>query len=357
MVDRRTVEVYEARAAEWERARRPHLDDAAAFATRLGPGDRPVLDLGCGPGWTLPALPAPRIGLDAAAAFTRRVAEHDPIAGVVRADLARLPFRRGSIGAAWADRSLVHLPRGAVPLALWDLHRCLRVAAPLFVRVFAGDEEFAEYPGDDFSGRRFSAWPLPLLEAVVEGAGFVDVAITPDDGATDGAVTIRATRGFTLADTVGPGMRMLCVGLNPSVYAATLGVGFGRPGNRFWPAALAAGVLSVDRDPSHALAHHGVGMTDLVKRATRRADELGTDEFRRGLERIETICRWLRPGAVCIVGLAGWRAAVDRRAVAGWQERTVGGCPTYVMPNPSGLNAHDTVESLAAHLRAASVGP
>lgn len=351
MVDPATVAVYEARAADWMRERAPILEDAVEFAAALTPDDRPVLDLGCGPGWTLPTLPGPKIGLDAARAFIRQVGSFDPTALAIQADLAHLPLRRGSIGAGWADRSLVHLPRHEVPLALWQLHRALRLHAPVAIRLFVGEEEFAEIPDDPFAGRRFSYWNRDLLHAVMVGAGFVDVSVRKDGSGNRAAYFVRARRGATLADTVGGGMRLLCVGLNPSVYAAEVGVGFARPGNRFWPAALAAGVVSTDRDPRHALVVDGVGMTDLVKRATPRADALHPDEYREGLARVETLCAWLQPRAVCFVGLAGWRAAADRRAVAGWQDREVGGCPTYVMPNPSGVNAHDTVESLAEHLR------
>jgi TDG/mug DNA glycosylase family protein len=98
---------------------------------------------------------------------------------------------------------------------------------------------------------------------------------------------------------------------------------------------------------------HGVGFTDLVKRATVSAAELSTSEYRDGWTRVERLVEWLQPGAVCFVGLAGYRAAVHKTAVAGWQDRTVGGRRAYVMPNPSGLNAHATVDVLAAHLREA----
>jgi TDG/mug DNA glycosylase family protein len=152
-------------------------------------------------------------------------------------------------------------------------------------------------------------------------------------------------------------MRMLVCGLNPSLHSADLGVGFGRAGNRFWPAALAAGVVSVDRDARHALEHHGIGMTDLVKRATPRADELAAHEYRDGLARVERLCAWLRPASVCMVGLSGWRVAVDRTATAGWQERDLGGSPVYVMPSTSGLNAHSQLPDLTGHLRTAAAGP
>jgi TDG/mug DNA glycosylase family protein len=129
-------------------------------------------------------------------------------------------------------------------------------------------------------------------------------------------------------------------------------VGFARPGNRFWPAATAAGLVTRTHDPVHALRVDGVGMTDLVKRATPRADELTRDEFVHGAGRVERLVEWLRPRAVCFVGLSGYRAAVDRRAATGWQPEPFGGRPAYVMPNPSGVNAHATPAVLTEHLRA-----
>jgi TDG/mug DNA glycosylase family protein len=186
------------------------------------------------------------------------------------------------------------------------------------------------------------------------GAGFVIVDRTDDGGTRNEWIHVLARRERTLPDTVGPGMSLLVCGLNPSVYSADIGVGFARPGNRYWPAALAAGLVTRDRDPRHALLAHGVGMTDLVKRATARADELTRDEYRAGAERVERLVRWLEPGAVCFVGLAGWRAAIDRRAKAGLQPEPFGGRPAYVMPSTSGLNARVPPAELAEHLRAAA---
>ncbi len=91
-------------------------------------------------------------------------------------------------------------------------------------------------------------------------------------------------------------------------------------------------------------------MTDLVKRPTRRADELTTEEYAHGLRRVEHLVGWLQPRVVCFIGLAGWRSAVDSKAVAGLQERTLGGRPVYLMGSTSGLNAHATPTSLAEHL-------
>ncbi|MEL6983048.1 MAG: mismatch-specific DNA-glycosylase, partial [Actinomycetota bacterium] len=168
-------------------------------------------------------------------------------------------------------------------------------------------------------------------------------------------IGFRLRRAVTLADTIGGDMRLLICGLNPSPYSAEVGVGFGRPGNRFWPAARASGLVSVAaHDPTAALTVDRVGMTDLVKRPTRRADELSPNEYATGLARVERLVAWLRPRAICFVGLAGWRAAVDRKAVAGPQDATVGDRPVYLMPSTSGLNAHATLDSLAEHLRAAA---
>ena len=161
----------------------------------------------------------------------------------------------------------------------------------------------------------------------------------------------------TLADSVSADMRLLMVGLNPSPASADSGVPFHRPGNRFWPAMLQAGLATIDRDPDHLLEHHHIGMTDIVKRTTRRADEVSAAEFRSGMDRLAKLVEWLAPEAVCFVGLAGWRAAIDRKAGRGWQQQNLGRRPVYVMPSTSGLNAHDTVDTLEAHFRAADSGP
>ena len=204
-------------------------------------------------------------------------------------------------------------------------------------------------------GRRFWDWPRDRLLDVVHGAGFESASLAArerPEGVTE--LRVSARRGRTLADVVGPDMRLLLCGLNPSLYAADAGIGFARPGNRFWPAALAAGIVSRDRDTWHALRHHGVGFTDFVKRASVAAAELSDDELREGYERVERLCAWLRPQVVCFLGVTGWRSATgDRHATVGWQDRTIGGARVYVMHNPSGLNAHAQVPVLAEHLRTA----
>jgi TDG/mug DNA glycosylase family protein len=195
--------------------------------------------------------------------------------------------------------------------------------------------------------------PVPLA-ALVRGAGF-SVVDGPWEG-PDRLFAARIVRERTLADTVGPGMRLLVCGVNPSPYSADAGVGYARPGNRFWPAALAAGLVVADRDPVAALAT-GLGMTDFAKRATRTAAEVTRDEYEAGFARVCGLVEWLRPGAVCFIGLSGWRTVVDRLAVAGVQPGTVAGRPAYVMPSTSGLNARTPLVQLARHLAdAAALG-
>ena len=357
-MDRRTVEVYEANSAAWEAKRPPkasHLRNAKALGRRIPTGGVRV-DLGCGPGGFSAALGAPVVAVDAAREMLRRVSANAPGAWRVQADLESLPFRTASLAGAWASNSYVHVPRSRLPLALADLHRALAEDAPVELRLFCGECE-GVFPGDTFSGRFFALWDQELLLDVIGAAGFdVDTAQLVRGPGRDPALIVRAQRARSLADTVGADMRLLVCGLNPSLYAADRGIAFARPGNRFWPAARAAGLASRDRDPVHALRVHGLGLTDLVKRATRRADELRPAEFSAGLERVERLAAWLRPRALCFVGLQGWRTAVDRGARAGWQEHRVGDVPTYLMPSTSGLNAHARLEDLSAHLKRAARG-
>jgi TDG/mug DNA glycosylase family protein len=351
-VDHATVAAYEAGAEKWRDHRPPRFFDRLATLAALVPEGAVVADVGCGGGGHLPGLPRPVVALDAAAAMLELVPERAPDACRVRGDLEQLPFARGGLGAAWARGSYLHVPRARLPLALADLHRALAVGAPAHLTMVRGYPD-GPIPDDALPGRQFTCWEPDELTDVVVGAGFEVVRLEHDADET-GWVHALLRRGRTLPDTVGPAMRVLVCGLNPSVYSADAGTGFARPGNRFWPAALAAGLVTRDRDPRHALAHHGVGMTDLVKRATARADELSRDEYRTGAARVERLVDWLRPGAICFVGLGGYRAAVDRKAVAGVQREPFGGVPAYVMPNTSGLNARVPPSELAAHLRAAA---
>jgi double-stranded uracil-DNA glycosylase len=343
-IDPTTIDVYERAAGTYAANRPPRFTERAADLAASA-ADRPVLDAGCGTGAYLDSLGSQVVGLDASPAMLGLAASQGQ--PLVRADLSRLPFRPRSLGAAWARNSYLHVPHADLPLALAELHRALPVGARVSCSLITGpDDEVVT--DDDLPGRRFWRWSDAALIDVFTGAGFTDVSL---DGAQPRFVD--AVRARTLPDTVGPGMRLLVCGLNPSLHAADAGVGFVTPSNRFWRAAIEAGLVTRVRDPWHAVREHGVGMTDLVKRATRRADELSADEYAAGLDRVDRLCTRLQPGAVVSVGLAGWRAAVDRRAEVGVQDRTLGGRPVYVMPSTSGLNASSRYEDLVAHLRAA----
>ena len=339
--------MYEHRAREWAAKRTAaHRERARRLAGRALPG-LPVADLGCGPGHYLGDLGPAVVGLDAAAAMLSIAAAAG--APMVQGDLEALPLRDRSLGGAWASNSYLHVPRARLPLALARLHWALAVGAPLTLSTLAGEGD-GPWPGDDFPGRTYAYWRPDDLAAVLTGAGF-----EVDTVAVEGErVWADARRARTLPDTVAAGLRVLVCGLNPSVYAADAGYGFARPGNRFWPAAVAAGLVTRPRDPLGCALHDRVGFTDLVKRATPGAAELKAEEYRAGVERVRRLVRWLRPGLVLFVGLAGWRAAVDRAAVPGLQPDGFAGAPAYVMPSTSGLNAHASRPELAAHLAAAA---
>jgi double-stranded uracil-DNA glycosylase len=362
-MDRATVEIYERIAAVYDDRRPPRQSGLAEDFDQKVVAGGVRADLGCGPGRYTAFIGRPVIALDAARAMLELVPGKAPDALRVQADLAALPLRRAALAGAWANLSYQHVPRFQLPLALARLHDALVPGAPISVALFEGTGE-GPLDDDEFPGRTFVRWQADDLEPLFTAAGFEVEAI---DGGSGGGVSggrrpgmdalpvrVTATRARTLPDIVGPDMRLLICGLNPSLYAADAGVNFARPGNRFWPAALASGLVSHDRDPWHALAHHGIGFTDIVKTATPRADSLRADDYRRGLERLSWTVRLLRPGAVCFVGLAGVRAALDPRAVAGPREGGFAGAPAYVMPNTSGLNAHASPADFRRHLQAAA---
>lgn len=352
-MERATVDTYEARGAEWVAGRAPvRRHEAMAFGRQVPAGEVRV-DVGAGGGRYAADLGVPTVALDAARTMLDLLRPAAPDALAVQGDIEALPFRAASIGGAWSNMTHHHLPRVRLPSALADLHRALRVGALLDLQVVHGEHEGPDLPGDDIGGRFFAAWREPMLRDVIAGAGF-DVATSRVDEA-HGVVRVQATRARTLADTVGPGMRLLVCGLNPSVYSADRGVGYARPGNRFWKAIVAAGLVAPERalDPVAVLRHDAIGITDLVKRATVASAELTVEEYRAGAARVERLVRWLRPGAVAFVGLEGWRAAIDRRATAGVQPKPFGRRPAYVLPSTSGLNAHSRLDDLVAHFVAA----
>ena len=152
-----------------------------------------------------------------------------------------------------------------------------------------------------------------------------------------------AHAGGPLGPIVAPGLGVLFVGINPSLRSAEVGHHFARPGNRFWPTLHAAGftprLLRPDEDAQ--LPSYGVGVTNLAFRPTRTAAEISPQELRAGALELERTVRSNQPRLVAIVGLTAYRTAFARpRATMGLQPEQIGGRPLWVLPNPSGLNAH-----------------
>jgi TDG/mug DNA glycosylase family protein len=178
---------------------------------------------------------------------------------------------------------------------------------------------------------------------------------------------LQAYAGRTVPDLVGDDLRLLFVGINPGLVSAATGLHFARPGNRFYPALRLAGILPADvltpEEARPVLLERGVGITNIVARASARADELETPELLQGRQRLEAFVARHRPRVVAIAGITSYRIAFERRtARAGAQDETLGAARLWVVPNPSGLNAHETVDSLATAYREAAaaagvVGP
>ncbi len=168
---------------------------------------------------------------------------------------------------------------------------------------------------------------------------------------------LKSYEGASVPDLVGPGLKLLFVGINPGLWTAATQTHFAHPGNRFYPALRLAGI--VDREISRAdgmtdddrayLISRGIGNTNLVTRATVRADELSVAELRAGRLRLEAFVAKHRPAVVAIAGITAYRTAFGRpKAKLGEQPEAIGDARLWVVPNPSGLNAHATIASLAS---------
>jgi len=154
--------------------------------------------------------------------------------------------------------------------------------------------------------------------------------------------------------------RLLIVGINPGALSEEVDAPFAHPGNRFWPALEKAGITpyrvhasgGLSEKDLQILAQRGIGFTNLVARMTPKASDLTRDELVEGGERLERVVDKHRPAAVMFAGIGAYRDAFGRRkAVRGLQSETISGVPLWVVGNPSGLNAHETVETLAASYR------
>lgn len=175
---------------------------------------------------------------------------------------------------------------------------------------------------------------------------------------------LLAFQDRTVDDLVGEDCKLLFVGINPGLWTAATGAHFARPGNRFYPALARAGIVDHVIDASRGMSDadrtllldRGVGITNVVPRATATAAELTVDELREGGRRLRERVRAIGPRVVAVAGITAYRSAFGRRdAVPGRQDETWDGAQLWVVPNPSGLNAHETVDTLAAAYRRAAV--
>lgn len=161
---------------------------------------------------------------------------------------------------------------------------------------------------------------------------------------------IRQAAGKTVADVIAPDLRVLFVGINPGLYTAAIGHHFGRPGNRFWPVLYRAGFTHRLLSPfeERELLQDGYGITNLVRRATATADELSPDELRAGAQELESKVQAYRPRFLAVLGVGAYRSAFQRpKTVVGRQAGRMDEAVVWVLPNPSGLNAHYQLDDLA----------
>ncbi|TGB09486.1 G/U mismatch-specific DNA glycosylase [Streptomyces palmae] len=164
------------------------------------------------------------------------------------------------------------------------------------------------------------------------------------------AEQLEAVRDRIVPDVVADGLRVLFCGINPGLMTAATGHHFARPGNRFWPVLHASGFTPRLFAPAEQerLLDHGLGITNVVARASARADELTEAEYREGGRLLAEKVLRLRPRWLAVAGITAYRVAFgDRHAAIGPQQRTIGDTRIWALPNPSGLNAQWTVARMA----------
>ena len=170
--------------------------------------------------------------------------------------------------------------------------------------------------------------------------------------------------GATVPDLIGPGVKLLFVGINPGLWTAATQTHFAHPGNRFYPALLEVCIIdaAIDRGVGmtdadrRSLIERGIGITNIVHRATAKASDLTRDELRAGGDQLRDFVRTHRPAVVAVAGITAYRSAFDVPSAAmGEQPESFEGSRLFVVPNPSGLNAHETTSTLAAAYREAAV--
>jgi double-stranded uracil-DNA glycosylase len=195
-------------------------------------------------------------------------------------------------------------------------------------------------------------------------AGFRQAARVPAQKRSWTRAELESFRDAEVPDLLpASGVKLLFVGINPGLWTAATQTHFAHPANRFYPALLQAGIIERPIDPAAGmtdadrehLTSRGIGITNVVHRATARADELTDDELRAGGEQLVALVARVRPRVVALAGITAFRTAFSRRkATLGRQEETLSGAELWVVPNPSGLNAHETVSSLATAYAAAA---
>ena len=167
---------------------------------------------------------------------------------------------------------------------------------------------------------------------------------------------LETYRDTEVPDLLGDDVRLLFVGINPGLWTAATQTHFAHPVNRFYPALHLAGILAQPVDPASGMTDadrdrvkaRGIGITNIVRRATARADELTADELKEGGARLVALVERVRPQVVAVAGITAYRQAFGaRKAVVGRQPEPLAGSELWVVPNPSGLNAHHTVATLA----------
>ncbi|MFK7917235.1 MAG: mismatch-specific DNA-glycosylase [Ilumatobacter sp.] len=171
-----------------------------------------------------------------------------------------------------------------------------------------------------------------------------------------GRAELQSFVGAHVDDLIGPGLRLLFVGINPGLWTAATKTHFAHPGNRFYPALYQAGIIEreVDRgvgmsddDRTHVI-ERGIGITNVARRATAKASELSKSELREGGKELRALVRRERPPVVAVAGITAYRTAFgEPKAVMGEQVGGFEGARLWIVPNPSGLNAHETTASLA----------
>ena len=170
---------------------------------------------------------------------------------------------------------------------------------------------------------------------------------TPDD--------LLAAYGKSIPDVLGPGLRVVFCGINPGLWSAATGHHFARPGNRFWPALHRSGFTprQLRPDEQAELLAYQLGVTNLVARGTARADELTTAELAEGGRTLREKIRRYQPRWLAVLGVGAYRAAFGERAAKiGEQALSIDETRLWVLPNPSGLNAHYTLDRLTEEFAA-----